>query len=288
MRPELLQGGKLDGYRQLLEEAQIEEAALRGEITNLEPIATHSVHRSGRWSGGWLFRRIMPKKLERIRAQAEEDVARLNELREQLACCRVNTEIDVPAQVAEVYEQLRVAFIAMAGSDAVWDNVAQRTTDQRVERTSASSTVERHRVKFEMTNCSVIAFDAPVPCLRNHNGGHLFFYPGFVFVRDHRGAIAVLDASEVSLAGRQLGFIECEKVPSDAEVIEHTWFKTNKDGSPDRRFRDNYEIPVVRYGCLTVESDRGLSDEWMVSNVDATLSFVAAWERMTNTLASLD
>jgi hypothetical protein len=47
-------------------------------------------------------------------------------------------------------------------------------------------------------------------------------------------------------------------VPGDAKVVGHTWLKASKDGSPDRRLTDNYQIPIVAYAFLTLKSWVGL------------------------------
>lgn len=71
-------------------------------------------------------------------------------------------------------------------------------------------------------------------------------------------------------------FHEDEDVPKDAEVVGYTWAKTNKDGSPDRRFKENYQIPVCLYGQIAFRSQTGVTEEYMVSNANAALAFVNA------------
>ena len=60
---------------------------------------------------------------------------------------------------------------------------------------------------------------------------------------------------------------EEEPVPSDTQVVGQTCAKVKKDGSPDRRFRDNYQIPVVLYGALTFSSPSGLQEEYQFLNL---------------------
>ena len=72
-------------------------------------------------------------------------------------------------------------------------------------------------------------------------------------------------------------FIEDDPVPSDGEVIGTTWAKTNKDGSPDRRFSDNRQVPIVRYGVLRLTSQGGLREEYCVSNANLCERFYNAW-----------
>jgi len=65
-----------------------------------------------------------------------------------------------------------------------------------------------------------------------------------------------------------VAFTEQEDVPSDGQVLRHTWRYVNKNGGPDRRFNNNNELPVMRYGSLALMSDRGLDELFHVSNPD--------------------
>lgn len=73
-----------------------------------------------------------------------------------------------------------------------------------------------------------------------------------------------------------VSFIE-EAVPTDAELIGHTWKKANKDGSPDRRFVDNYQIPILKYGDIRLTSPSGLNEAYMISNEQLANRFAEAF-----------
>lgn len=80
-------------------------------------------------------------------------------------------------------------------------------------------------------------------------------------------------------------FIEDEQAPSEAKRIGRTWLKTNKDGTLDRHFKDNREVPIVEYGKMDLTSCTGMNEEYMVSNLAALSAFVAAFETMKQALA---
>ncbi len=63
--------------------------------------------------------------------------------------------------------------------------------------------------------------------------------------------------------------VEDETVPSDARIADRTWRYVNEDGSPDRRFRDNPELPVVLCGQLHVTSATGLDELFQCSKAGA-------------------
>jgi hypothetical protein len=78
--------------------------------------------------------------------------------------------------------------------------------------------------------------------------------------------------------------VESESLPQDAEQIGHVWAKSNRDGSPDRRFRDNYQIPLMRYGEMSLRSKTGLNEVYMVSAWQALAAFRQALRRYTTAL----
>lgn len=61
-------------------------------------------------------------------------------------------------------------------------------------------------------------------------------------------------------------FVETEAVPKDAHVIGYTWLKVNKNGTPDKRFKENREVPVCEYGNIRIRSGNILNIELMCSN----------------------
>jgi hypothetical protein len=66
-----------------------------------------------------------------------------------------------------------------------------------------------------------------------------------------------------------LEYVESEgHVYTDSEVIDHRWKFINRDGSRDRRFKDNVELPVVRCGILGLDVGRFLF-RMMTTNTEA-------------------
>jgi hypothetical protein len=48
----------------------------------------------------------------------------------------------------------------------------------------------------------------------------------------------------------------------------------NKSGGPDRRFANNRQLPVMRYGELRMQSSTGLNEAIQISNVQSADAFV--------------
>ena len=100
----------------------------------------------------------------------------------------------------------------------------------------------------------------------------LYLLPDMVFVQQRRtmGSVAY---TSLLLAESVVAFHEEEAVPSDTQLIGTTWRFINKNGGPDRRFNNNRQIPVVRYGDVALRSDSGLRLALMTSSPEAARSF---------------
>jgi len=105
----------------------------------------------------------------------------------------------------------------------------------------------------------------------------MYVYPGFILYRASRQAFALINSREVTLTFKIQKFIEDQAVPADTQVVGQAWAKSNKDGSPDRRFTANYQIPVVLYGSLVFTSPSGLREEYQCSNPALAERFAKAW-----------
>lgn len=103
----------------------------------------------------------------------------------------------------------------------------------------------------------------------------LLFLPDRLLVWDGRVLAGVpYESLEPQAIVRQ--FIEDETVPADAEVVGTTWQYVNKQGGPDRRFANNSQLPVVRYGELSLTSSTGLKVFLQTSTVRAAFEAASA------------
>ncbi len=96
----------------------------------------------------------------------------------------------------------------------------------------------------------------------------LYFFPDriLVYQGSHVGAITY-GALECHVA--ETRFVEDEAPPGDADVVGRTWRYVNAKGGPDRRFKNNRELPICRYGELILRSGSGLYEILQLSKPGA-------------------
>src|SRR5262249_38424649 len=71
--------------------------------------------------------------------------------------------------------------------------------------------------------------------------------------------LRALRYEELSVIFREARFVEEGAVATDAELVGTTWRYVNKKGGRDKRFRDNREIPILRYGEIEMAAPSGWS-----------------------------
>ena len=82
------------------------------------------------------------------------------------------------------------------------------------------------------------------------------------------GRFGAINYDNLTISAVDKRFVEEGIVPRDAFQVGKTWKYVNKNGSPDRRFNNNYLIPVCLYGYLTLTSANGLNVQLSCSNHD--------------------
>lgn len=270
----------LAAFKQSLQRASVQHASVKTDLEDARKTEVQRVEHYNRWNNGWLFKRIWKQKFATLKELAEESTALRRELAEQLELSMLNAQFEMSDAVAKAFDVMCAAFRDCTRSQRIWDNVAHRQTNRVAERTTATRVVDLKPVKFELGKCPVIVAPMSVPRLENANGGDLYLYPGFLVYHAGSSNYALVEFEALDLEVVLTKFHEEGPVPTDAQQVGTTWAKANKDGSPDKRFKDNYAIPVMQYARLTVRSSSGLNEEYMLSNTVAAQAFGDAVQRL--------
>jgi len=101
----------------------------------------------------------------------------------------------------------------------------------------------------------------------------MFFMPDIVLVQDG-SRVGAVNYSDLNVRWQDSRFIETERVPSDAKVVDHTWAHPNKSGGPDRRFKNNRQIPICLYEAMHFTSNNGVNELVEFSRTGVATAFV--------------
>lgn len=144
------------------------------------------------------------------------------------------------------------------GVRSSWYMNATRDVIDRRYHAGAARVIRRSSARLQMQEPPYLKTNVPVPSIPLGTV-KLYFLPDrlLVYAGSNVGAVAYRD---LKIEVRNQRFIEdgMSSVPSDAEVVDTTWRYVNKDGSADRRFKNNTQLPIVLYEEIAFFSDSGL------------------------------
>lgn len=170
---------------------------------------------------------------------------------------------DVEDEHARWFTELVEAFEGLSAMSSAWRvNASGRvqSTYQYKVNSGASAIVSRTDAKRGLKGPKLLATNIAVPTFEAGRQG-LHFLPDRLLVRDGKrfSDISYTDLTSDCSAQR---FIESGRTPRDGQRVDTTWQYVNVKGGPDRRFKNNQELPVMLYGEIELAAPSGL--HWLL------------------------
>ncbi|MEW2477922.1 DUF4236 domain-containing protein [Micromonospora gifhornensis] len=179
------------------------------------------------------------------------------------------------------YERLTTSSSLVSRVQRVWHVEAEGALDtpyQRKVNAGAGALNRRSSATVDLAGPPVLVTNIAVPSLHG-KARSIYFLPDRVIVR-HGHQYAGLPYAAVNAHAQAQRFIESGTPPTDAPCVGTTWQYTNKSGGPDRRFKNNRQLPIMLYGRLTITSPAGLLMVWDFSQPNVAAEMAEALSRM--------
>lgn len=195
---------------------------------------------------------------------------------------------DLSSPIEQTYQALHARADALRSCAGKWFQGAQSTAHDKRYHAGAGVLVNRAPLAVVYANPPWIKSNLEAIAVRA-NDLSLYFFPDRVLVYDRSG-VGAIEYPDLMLDVRQTTFIEERGAPPDAQVVDQTWKYVNKNGTPDRRFAANFQIPVCLYDELAVHSASGLQLDLQFSRTGVALPFgqaIRALQHVITTLAIL-
>lgn len=170
---------------------------------------------------------------------------------------------DFDAEMEKAYEALHSSGQQVSAAVAAWHVEAEGAVHDRKYHAGASNLVRRKKTTISRSSPPYVKTN--IETISMVVGRQtLHFFPDRVLIYDEKGVGAV-SYGELHLQVNAKQFIESGPLPRDATVVDRTWQFVNKKGGPDRRFKNNRELPVCLYDELKFSSVTGLNEVVQIS-----------------------
>lgn len=163
---------------------------------------------------------------------------------------------------------------ALASCSRIWHVYSSTATADRKRNAGAGNLIERTATACAPGSLDQIELNIEAWAVRIGPQQLLFLPDRLLVLEGNR--VAGLAYEDLAVHDEPTRFIEEDAVPPDGQVVDRTWRYVNKSGGPDRRFKDNRELPVLRYGKLLLASDSGVNVVLQTSTVEACERAAAA------------
>jgi|GEM_PF-1259000 len=212
------------------------------------------------------FKFLLKKKIQKLTEQladSKNDLESVKNVEEEsylsIKCIYETNEFK------QKYSDLISSFTTLKNSDVIWDMTYSEANTET--KAAAQTFMRRNKVNFSFKSIPAIQTTEKNFHFENFNGGDFYFYPSFIIYFKSEEDIAILDYNDLQLNYSEARFLEEAKdIASDTEIVGETWYRVNKDGSPDKRFVGNYKIPIVLYGSIHIKTESGINELYYTSD----------------------
>ena len=182
----------------------------------------------------------------------------------------LDKEIKVP------FEKMNKGFEEFEKTAKIWRIETQQATNDWKRNSGASNLVNRKT--FQILNELPSFFDSNItPYGFKIDNKQYYFFPDRILIYQDK-EVGMAYYSELRINTNVTRFIEDEGVPEDAEVVGHNWKYMNKNGGPDKRFNNNYQIPIVLYSEIDLNTSSGINLRFQASNKRAGENLLKSFE----------
>lgn len=211
--------------------------------------------------------------------------AELDALKKSLADTGYDIDNSVSSQKLRLYEEACNAFEELLTAQKIWIQTSKIQNTEAKAAASSIVNIQETTLGVGVFNYIKSKFDTPIFPFGNQL---LYLYPEFAIISQSPTRFEVVDYDDISIVYTTIRFHEPGLYPSDAEKIGSTWEYVNKDGGPDRRYVNNRQVAVVRYGGIIISIKGHQSVTYQVSNAHLADVFCANYNHFASITKSAE
>ena len=158
----------------------------------------------------------------------------------------------------------------LVSCDTVWEIKSIIKNDPRM-KTAAKTSVNEEKMNVKKRKPYFIKSNI-VPYSFLSKNTQYYLFPDMLFVIN-KGKFSAFDYKELKIRA-EVGRLQLLKVPSDATIVGSNWQHVNRDGTADKRFRNNFKLSVIMIPELFITTNSGLDSCFYLSNVNKGQQFI--------------
>lgn len=198
---------------------------------------------------------------------------------------RISVNYDFDEYGSRCVSLMGNAMQAFASCNKAWQINTVTANSSLKTNAGASASVTRKQINFSKKSPFFLKTNATCYYAKLLHS-KVFLLPDRMVIKGEKGW-GIIEYDDLTLRVENQVFIESQGVPKDAEVIGHTWQFVNKNGSSDKRYKNNRQLPKCRYGKVTVSAGKAMSAIFYLSNISKAKMFADSTSELAEKLSEL-
>lgn len=168
----------------------------------------------------------------------------------------------------EKYIERISAWKSLNSANKLWQIINTGKVRNSKITAGAGRLINRRKITISSKKPFYIKTESEIVILRLNKEKLILMPDKILIIRGTK--VGAEDYKKVSVNLSEVRFIENGSVPKDALIVDKTWQYVNKNGTADKRYKNNRQLPVCKYGKIEISSNSGINVELQCSNYKLT------------------
>jgi hypothetical protein len=190
---------------------------------------------------------------------------------------------ELEGEIESAFQAVHNAFKELSDCAKAWHVASSgkvTSLNEQKRQAGASSLVQRSATRLILQAPTYVSTNVTVPAIPVGKQT-LYFFPDRILVYES-GRVGAVSYADIELELDNTRFIESDAVPSDAQIVGQTWKYVNKRGGPDKRFKDNRQLPIALYSEIYFKNKTGLNELIQISKPNVGSSLAEAFKKLSS------
>lgn len=189
----------------------------------------------------------------------------------------INMNYELDDKKREAFNTLNESMRLLSFGTKIWNIENYVYSENWKENAGATNLLKREKINCIQDNSKYIRanllFFSFIMRKQEVN-----FLPDSIYLYEN-DKYTIIKYENVNIIFKESIFIENEEVPTDAKIIEYVWKHPNRNGEPDKRYSNNYRLPVMKYGGIIMEYDKVRQIIIQFSSFEKAKNFVEKFDK---------
>ena len=167
-------------------------------------------------------------------------------------------------------DHLQKVMECLKSCDAVWqvNDVYANSSSRR--HGGAGRSVQLTKLKIQKRRPYFLRTNAAIYFVKLKKE-KLYILPDVIILEGKKG-LGTAALKDLDISVEDTRFV-ANTAPKDSTILSYTWQYVNNNGTPDKRFKNNVQLPVCRFGLVDLKTSGGFHTRLYLSSIQKTKQF---------------